>query len=211
MAVGLALTGAVAHLVSSLAFDFQTNTLTNFGAVLYASPLAFIIMLAPLGFMIALSVGINKMKESTVQILFWTFAGVMGLSLSSIFIQYTGESIARVFFITSGAFGALSLYGYTTKKDLSGWGSFLFMGLIGILIASIVNIFLGSTALQFAISVIGVLVFAGLTAYDTQQIKNMYFQSGGGDGRLAIMGSLRLYLDFINLFIMLIQLFGQRR
>ena len=211
MAVGLGLTGAVAHLVSSLAFDFQTNTLTSFGATLYASPLAFIIMLAPLGFMIALSVGINKMKESTVQILFWTFAAVMGLSLSSIFIQYTGESIARVFFITSGAFGALSLYGYTTKKDLSGWGSFLFMGLIGILIASIVNIFLGSTALQFTISVIGVLVFAGLTAYDTQQIKNMYFQSGGSDGRLAIMGSLRLYLDFINLFIMLIQLFGQRR
>ena len=127
MAVGLGLTGAVAHLVSSLAFDFQTNTLTSFGATLYASPLAFIIMLAPLGFMIALSVGINKMKESTVQILFWTFAAVMGLSLSSIFIQYTGESIARVF-ITSGAFGALSLYGYTTKKDLSGWGSFLFMG-----------------------------------------------------------------------------------
>ena len=124
MAVGLGLTGAVAHLVSSLAFDFQTNTLTSFGATLYASPLAFIIMLAPLGFMIALSVGINKMKESTVQILFWTFAAVMGLSLSSIFIQYTGESITRVF-ITSGTFGALSLYGYTTKKDLSGWGSFL--------------------------------------------------------------------------------------
>ncbi len=211
MAVGLGLTGVVAHMVSKLAYDFESNTLTSFGSAIYASPLAFIIMLAPLGFMIALSVGINKMKESTVQILFWTFAAVMGLSLSSIFIQYTGESVARVFFITSGAFGALSLYGYTTKKDLSGWGSFLFMGLIGILIASIVNIFVGSTALQFAISVIGVLVFAGLTAYDTQQIKNMYFQTGGSDGRLAIMGSLRLYLDFINLFIMLLQLFGQRR
>lgn len=211
MAVGLGLTGVIAHLTSTLAFDFSTNTMTNFGQVIYGSPLAFIIMLAPLGFMIALSVGINKMKESTVQIIFWTFAATMGLSLSSIFIQYTGESVARVFFITSGAFGALSLYGYTTKKDLSGWGSFLFMGLVGILIASIVNIFLASTALQFAISIIGVLVFAGLTAYDTQQIKNMYFDGTGNEGKKAIMGSLRLYLDFINLFIMLIQLFGQRR
>ena len=211
MAVGLGLTGVIAHLTSTLAFDFSTNTMTNFGQVIYGSPLAFVIMLAPLAFMIALSVGINKMKESTVQIIFWTFAATMGLSLSSIFIQYTGESIARVFFITSGAFGALSLYGYTTKKDLSGWGSFLFMGLVGILIASIVNIFLASTALQFAISIIGVLVFAGLTAYDTQQIKNMYFDGTGNEGKKAIMGSLRLYLDFINLFIMLIQLFGQRR
>ena len=211
MAFGLALTGALAHLTASLAFDFSTNTMTSFGAAIYASPLAFIIMLSPLAFIIALNFGVAKMKESTVQILFWAFAAVMGLSLSSIFIQYTGESVARVFFITAGAFGALSLYGYTTKKDLSGWGSFLFIGLIGILLASIVNIFLQSTGMQFAISVIGVLVFAGLTAYDTQQIKNMYFQSGGSDGRLAIMGSLRLYLDFINLFIMLIQLFGQRR
>ncbi len=211
MAVGLGLTGVIAHLVSTMAFDSQSNSLTAFGTAIYASPLAFIIMLAPLGFMIALSIGIHKMKESTVQILFWTFAATMGLSLSSIFIQYTGQSVARVFFITSGAFGALSLYGYTTKKDLSGWGSFLFMGLIGILIASIVNIFMASTALQFAISVIGVLVFAGLTAYDTQQIKNMYFDGTGNEGKKAIMGSLRLYLDFINLFIMLLQLFGQRR
>ena len=159
----------------------------------------------------ALSFGINKMRESTVQILFWTFASVMGLSLSSIFIQYTGESIARVFFISASTFGALSLYGYTTKKDLSGWGSFLFIGLVGILIASIVNIFMASSMLQFAISVIGVLVFAGLTAYDTQQIKNMYFEGSGNQGKKAIMGSLRLYLDFINLFIMLLQLFGNRR
>ncbi len=211
MAVGLALTGVIAHLTSTMAFDFKTNTMTAFGNAIYGSPLAFIIMLAPLGFIIALNMGIAKMKESTVQVLFWAFAGVMGLSLSSIFIQYTGESIARVFFISAGAFGALSLYGYTTKKDLTGWGSFLFIGLVGILIASIVNIFVASSALQFGISVIGVLVFAGLTAYDTQRIKAMYFDNSGQEGKKAIMGALTLYLDFINLFIMLIQLFGQRR
>ena len=211
MAVGLALTGVIAHLTSTMAFDFKTNTMTAFGNAIYGSPLAFIIMLAPLGFIIALNMGIAKMKESTVQVLFWAFAAVMGLSLSSIFIQYTGESIARVFFISAGAFGALSLYGYTTKKDLTGWGSFLFIGLIGILIASIVNIFVASSALQFGISVIGVLVFAGLTAYDTQRIKAMYFDGSGQEGKKAIMGALTLYLDFINLFIMLIQLFGQRR
>ena len=211
MAVGLALTGVIAHLTSTMAFDFRTNTMTAFGNAIYGSPLAFIIMLAPLGFIIALNMGIAKMKESTVQVLFWAFAGVMGLSLSSIFIQYTGESVARVFFISAGAFGALSLYGYTTKKDLTGWGSFLFIGLIGILIASIVNIFVASSALQFGISVIGVLVFAGLTAYDTQRIKAMYFDNSGQEGKKAIMGALTLYLDFINLFIMLIQLFGQRR
>ena len=211
MAVGLALTGVIAHLTSTLAFNFTTNTYTSFGAAIYSSPLAFFIMLAPLGFIIALNMGIARMKESTVQILFWAFASVMGLSLSSIFIQYTGESVARVFFISAGAFGALSLYGYTTKKDLTGWGSFLFIGLIGILIASIVNIFVASTALQFGISVIGVLVFAGLTAYDTQRIKAMYFDGSGQEGKKAIMGALTLYLDFINLFIMLIQLFGQRR
>ncbi len=211
MAVGLGLTGVIAHLTSTMAFDFKTNTMTAFGNLIYGSPLAFIIMLAPLGFIIALNMGISKMKESTVQILFWTFAAAMGLSLSSIFIQYTGESIARVFFISAGAFGALSLYGYTTKKDLTGWGSFLFIGLIGILIASVVNIFVASSALQFGISVIGVLVFAGLTAYDTQRIKAMYYDGMGQEGKKAIMGALTLYLDFINLFIMLIQLFGQRR
>ena len=211
MAVGLALTGVIAHLTSTLAFNFTTNTYTSFGAAICGSPLAFLIMLAPLGFIIALNMGIARMKESTVQILFWAFASVMGLSLSSIFIQYTGESVARVFFISAGAFGALSLYGYTTKKDLTGWGSFLFIGLIGILIASIVNIFVASTALQFGISVIGVLVFAGLTAYDTQRIKAMYFDGSGQEGKKAIMGALTVYLDFINLFIMLIQLFGQRR
>jgi FtsH-binding integral membrane protein len=137
----------------------------------------------------------------------------MGASISSIFLVYAGESIARMFFITAAAFGALSLWGYTTSKDLSGWGSFLFMGLIGIIIAMLVSLFIGSTALQFAISVIGVLVFAGLTAYDTQQIKEMYYAGDDGTvaGRKAVMGALRLYLDFINLFMMLLSLFGDRR
>ena len=196
MAFGLALTGALAHLTASMAFDFSTNTMTSFGAAIYASPLAFIIMLSPLAFIIALNVGVAKMKESTVQILFWAFASVMGVSLSSIFIQYTGESVARVFFITAGAFGALSIYGYTTKKDLSGWGSFLFIGLIGILLASIVNIFLASTGLQFAISAIGVLVFAGLTAYDTQRIKAMYYDGYGQEGKKSYNGSSHIILGF---------------
>ncbi|HEU4476323.1 MAG TPA: Bax inhibitor-1/YccA family protein, partial [Methyloceanibacter sp.] len=141
------------------------------------------------------------------------FAALMGASISSIFLVYAGESIARVFFITAAAFGALSLWGYTTTKDISGWGSFLFMGLIGIIIAMLVNLFIGSTALQFAVSVIGVLVFAGLTAYDTQQIKEMYYAGDDGTvaGRKAVMGALRLYLDFINLFMMLLSLFGDRR
>ena len=156
---------------------------------------------------------INRMSVSAAQITFWLFASIMGLSLASVFIEFTQTSIARVFFITASTFGAMSLYGYTTKRDLTKLGGFLFMGLIGIIIASVVNIFVGSTALQFAISVIGVLVFVGLTAYDTQNIKNMYY---GGDSeeigsKKALMGALKLYLDFINLFILLLQLFGQRR
>ena len=153
------------------------------------------------------------MSVSSAQITFWLFASIMGLSLASVFIQFTGASIARVFFITSGTFGAMSLYGYTTKRDLTRLGGFLFMGLIGIIIASIVNMFVGSSAMQFAISVIGVLVFVGLTAYDTQNIKNMYY-SGDNEtigSKKALMGALKLYLDFINLFILLLQLFGQRR
>ena len=152
------------------------------------------------------------MSVAAAQMTFWVFAAIMGLSLSSIFLVYTAESITRVFFITAAAFGALSLWGYTTKKDLSGWGSFLFMGLIGVIIASIVNIFLASSALQFAVSVIGVLVFAGLTAYDTQRIKEMYYAGDSAEaaGKKAIMGALSLYLNFINMFIMLLQLFGNR-
>ena len=168
--------------------------------------------LAPLGMVFYLSARIHKMSFSGAQTAFWVFAALMGASLSSIFLVYAHGSIANVFFISAAAFGALSLWGYTTKKDLSGWGSFLFMGLIGIIIAAVVNLFIGSSALQFAISVIGVLVFAGLTAYDTQQIKEMYFEgdSTAVAGRKAIMGALRLYLDFINLFIMLLSLFGNR-
>jgi FtsH-binding integral membrane protein len=160
-----------------------------------------------------LSARLGRMSVTGAQTAFWIFSGLMGLSLSSIFLVFTGASIAQMFFITAAAFGSLSLWGYTTTKDLSGWGSFLFMGLIGIIIASLVNLFIGSTALQFAVSVIGVLVFAGLTAYDTQQIKEMYSANDDGtmSGRKAVMGALRLYLDFINLFLMLLQLFGDRR
>ncbi|WP_018698785.1 Bax inhibitor-1/YccA family protein [Amorphus coralli] len=190
----------------------QNMYLTSLGLALYASPLKWLVMLAPLGMVFFLSFRVHKMSTASAQTAFWVFAALMGLSLSSIFLVFTGASIARVFFITAASFGALSLYGYTTKKDLSGWGSFLFMGLIGIIIASLVNLFIASSALQFAISVIGVLVFAGLTAYDTQQIKEMYYAGDSGEvaGKKAIMGALRLYLDFINLFMMLLQLFGNR-
>ena len=154
-----------------------------------------------------------KMSSSKAQTLFWIFAALMGASLSSILLVYTGLSITRVFFITAITFGAMSIYGYTTKKDLTGWGSFLFMGLIGIIIASLVNLFLQSPAMYFVISIIGVLVFVGLTAYDTQKIKNMYYATDSGEvtQKKAVMGALTLYLDFINLFIMLLRLFGQRR
>ena len=177
------------------------------------TPLIWVVMLAPLGMVFYLSARITRMSFTSAQASFWIFSGLMGLSLSYIFLAYTGTSIARVFLITSGSFGALSLFGYTTKKDLSAWGSFLFMGLIGIILASIVNIFIGSSGMQFGISVLGVLIFAGFTAYDTQQIKQIYYQGDSADvsGRKAIMGALRLYLDFINLFILLIQLFGSRR
>jgi uncharacterized protein len=156
---------------------------------------------------------IHAMSATAAQATFWVFSAVMGLSLSYVFLRYTGTSIARVFFITAGTFAAMSLYGYTTKTDLSKFGSFLMMGLIGIIIASIVNLFVGSSALQFAISVIGVLVFVGLTAYDTQAIKEEYVEGDLADvaTKKSIFGALRLYLDFINLFLMLLQLFGGRR
>jgi uncharacterized protein len=204
MASGLALTGVVAYLFAQY---LQANP------ALARSPVMFLLMLAPLGLVMWLSFGIERMQASTAQLLFWIYAGVMGLSLASIFLVFTGESIARVFFITAGTFAAMSLYGYTTQRDLTQWGSFLFMGLIGIILASLVNIFLASSALTFAISVIGVIVFVGLTAYDTQQIKESYFEYDDGQvaGKKAIMGALRLYLDFINLFMMLLQLFGARR
>jgi len=214
MAAGVAITGVVAYVTFIMAV-VQTPAgaqLTDFGNMLFNSPLKWVVFLAPLGMVFFISARISRMSVSAAQMSFWVFAALMGLSLASIFMVYAGESIPRVFFISAAAFGGLSLYGYTTKKDLSGWGSFLIMGLIGIIIASVVNIFLASSALQFAVSVIGVLVFAGLTAYDTQQIKEMYYVGDGEAtmGKKAIMGALRLYLDFINLFMMLLALFGNR-
>ncbi|MEM7023811.1 MAG: Bax inhibitor-1/YccA family protein [Pseudomonadota bacterium] len=202
MGLGLALTGFVAYFAAA----------SGLYLAIAQTPFIWLVMLAPLGFVFFLSARIQKMSVSTAQISFWSFAAIMGLSLAFVFLAFTGASVARVFFITAGTFGAMSLYGYTTKRDLTNWGSFLFMGLIGVIIASIVNIFIASSALQFAISVIGVIVFVGLTAYDTQQIKEMYYEGDGSDvmTKKTIMGALRLYLDFINLFIMLLQLFGNR-
>ena len=216
MTTGLVLTGFIAYFFGKASVEAYVPggvILTPVGNMLFNSGLSFIIMLAPLGFVFYLSARINKMSTTSAQITFWLFASIMGLSLASIFVQFTHSSIARVFFITAGTFGAMSLYGYTTKRDLTKLGGFLFMGLIGVIIASIVNIFFQSGMMAFVISIIGVLVFVGLTAYDTQNIKNMYY---GGDSeeigsKKALMGALKLYLDFINLFILLLQLFGQRR
>jgi len=207
MALGLAITGLAAFATYNLAVSNPAVA-----QALYGSPLKWVIMLAPLGMVFFLSFRINSMSVAAAQMTFWVYAALMGLSLSSIFLVFTGQSIVQTFFVTAASFGALSLYGYTTKKDLSGMGSFLIMGLFGLIIASIVNIFLASSALGFAISAIGVLIFAGLTAYDTQKIKEMYYD--GDDtavmGRKAIMGALTLYLDFINLFTFLLQFMGNR-
>ena len=217
MTIGLMLTGFIAYFfgkASIVTNDMgQIIGVTQIGALLFGSPLKWLIMLAPLGFVFYLSARISRMSVSTAQITFWLFASIMGLSLASVFIEFTQTSIARVFFITAGTFGAMSLYGYTTKRDLTKLGGFLFMGLIGIIIASIVNWWIQSPIMYFVISVIGVLVFVGLTAYDTQSIKNMYYAGDAEEtgSKKALMGALRLYLDFINLFILLLQLFGQRR
>jgi len=215
MGAGVALTGLVAWLTFSAAV-VQTSAglqLTAFGQAVFQGPLMWILILAPLGLVFAISFGINRLQPGTALMLFFVYAGSLGMSLASIFLIYTGESVARVFFISAASFGALSLYGYTTQRDLTSIGSFMFMGLIGIIIASLVNMFLKSTGLDWAISIIGVLVFAGLTAYDTQSIKEMYspMDDGTVGGRKAVMGALRLYLDFINLFLMLLRLFGDRR
>lgn len=212
MAVGLVITGLAAW----AGFSFSVTSdghLTQFGVLMFQSAFRWVVIFAPLALVFFLSFRIGNMSVSAAQTTFWAYAALVGLSLSILFLVYTQTSIVRTFFITAAAFGALSLYGYTTRRDLSGMGSFLIMGVFGIIIASIVNIFLASSALQFAISVIGVLVFAGLTAFDTQQIKEMYYE---GDaevvaGRKAIMGALRLYLDFINLFMFLLQFMGDRR
>jgi uncharacterized protein len=202
MAAGVALTGVVAWFTNAY-----------FGQALYASPLMYVLIFAPLGLVLFLSFGINRLSAPMAQALFFLYAALLGASLSIIFAVYTDASITRVFFISAASFGALSLWGYTTQRDLTGMGSFMMMGLIGILIASLVNIFLRSSGLDWAISVIGVIVFAGLTAYDTQKIKEMYdpMDDGTVAGRKAVMGALSLYLDFINLFLMLLRLFGDRR
>ena len=232
MSIGLAITGLAAlgvykfAVTSDMAEAVRSASgaairvaegqfLTSFGYAMFASPLKWLFILAPLAMVFVISAGINRLRPATAQMLFWVFSALMGVSLSSIFLVYTHTSIVRVFFITAATFGALSLYGYTTRRDLTGMGSFLIMGLFGIIIASLVNIFLASTALQFIVSVVGVLVFAGLTAWDTQRLKNDYiygYASQGGDiaERAAITGALSLYLNFINLFTLLLQLLGQR-
>lgn len=225
MSVGMLITFAAAWAISGLAVTTDPSMavgqlsngvmLTGFGAAIYTSALKWVIMLAPLGFVFGLSAAINRMSSATAQLVFYAFALAMGLSISWIFISYTGFSIIQVFLITSIAFAGLSIYGYTTKRDISGMGAFLIMGVIGLIVASVFNIFLQSGAMSFAISVIGVLIFAGLTAYDTQKIKNDYVaHAHHGDtewlAKSAIMGALNLYLDFINMFMFLLQLLGNR-
>lgn len=215
MGVSLAITGLVAMFAaSSSTIMSMMYNITSSGQVVGMSPLGWIVAFAPILLVIALSSGIARMSARGAQMIMWAYASLMGLSLSSIFLLYTGTSIARVFFITAGTFGAMSLYGYMTKSDLTKVGSFLRMGLIGIIIASIVNLFFKSPGLTFAVSILGVFIFVGLTAYDTQKIKNMYYNMPAEDetkSKVAILGALTLYLDFINLFIFMLRFFGNRR
>ncbi len=212
MASGLALTGIVAFIVANTAAIQQIFfQVTPRGVGL--TGLGWIAVIAPIGLVMAISFGINRMKSSTAMALFWGYAALMGISLATILMAYTGASVARAFFATAGSFAALSLYGYTTKRDLTGVGRFLFMGLIGVVIASLINMIWPSPGLTFMISIIGVIVFAGLTAYDTQKIKDVYWAGDSSEvmAKKAINGALMLYLDFINLFMMLIRLMGDRR
>ncbi|WP_027487016.1 Bax inhibitor-1/YccA family protein [Allorhizobium undicola] len=223
MALGLAITGIAAWGIAMLATTTDPSQaaghfgngvmLTSLGAAIYGSPLRWVVMLAPVALVFFLSFRIQSMSVSSARTTFLVYAGLVGLSLSSIFLVYTGASIVQTFFVTAASFGALSLYGYTTRRDLSAMGSFMIMGLFGIIIASLVNIFLQSSAMAFVISILGVVIFAGLTAYDTQKIKEMYLESDGYEnaGRKAIMGALTLYLDFINLFLFMLRFLGDRR
>jgi FtsH-binding integral membrane protein len=218
MASGLLLTGIVAFVIANtdLINAFYPVVNTPYGMTRTASPLALLSMFAPLAFVLVLSFGVNKLSRSTAQTLYWLFCAAMGASLCNIFLRYTGDSIARVFFISAGTFAAMSIYGYTTRSDLSRWGSFLMMGLIGVILASVVNIFIHSSGLQFVLSIAGVLVFTGLTAFDTQRIKATYLQyayAEGTDGaaKRSVYDALSLYLNFINLFLLLLQLFGNDR
>ncbi|CAM3077021.1 hypothetical protein SAMN04488021_106108 [Paracoccus aminovorans] len=213
MAVAMLVTAGAAWGISGLAMN-PDGTLTGLGAAIYTSPLRWVIMFAPLLVVFGFGAALNRLSVSAATTVFYVFAALMGLSISWIFMVYTSFSIIQTFLITAIAFAGLSLYGYTTKRDLSGMGTFLMMGLIGLIVASIVNIFLKSSAMQFAISAIGVLIFAGLTAFDTQNIKNTYLQLANSDrdflGKAAIMGALQLYLDFLNLFMFLLQFMGNR-
>jgi FtsH-binding integral membrane protein len=217
MAAAVALTGVVAWLTYSAAVITDAagriTGLTAFGQAIFSGPMVIVLLLGTLGLVFFISFRIHKLEFTTALTLFMVYAALLGVTLSSIFLAYTGASITRVFFISAASFGALSLWGYTTQRDLSGFGSFLIMGLFGIIIASLVNLFLKSSGLDWMISIIGVGVFAGLTAYDTQRIKEMYssMDDAGTLGRKAVMGALSLYLDFINLFLMLLRLVGDRR
>ena len=207
MGLGLAVTGLVAVLVASVPALYVP---------IFSTPLKWLVMLAPLGFVFFLSFRIESISGATAQTLFWVFCAVMGLSLASVFLVFTGASVARAFFGAAAMFAATSLYGYTTKRDLTQMGSFLMMGLIGVILASVINIFLGSSALQFAISIIGILVFVGLTAWDTQRIKNDYIQFAYAEGteiagKRSVMDALALYLNFVNLFQLLLSLMGSRQ
>lgn len=221
MAVGMLVTAAAAYLMNVMAVSSVTTPyrlgsifLTEFGKTLYLSPLKWVVMFAPLAIVFAFGAAINRLSVSAATGLFYAFAALMGVSISWIFIAYTPFSIVQTFLVTAAAFAGLSIYGYTTKRDLSPMGTFLMMGLFGLIIASIVNIFLKSSGMQFAISAIGVLIFAGLTAFDTQNIKNQYLALANSDrdflGKTAIMGALSLYLDFLNLFMFLLQFMGNR-
>jgi len=211
MLMGLALTGVAAW--ATVSTPLGTLFFQQTAAGVSLSALGWIALFAPLGLVFFLSFRIAHMSLATAQTVFWAYAGLMGISLAPVLLLYTGASVAQTFFVTAATFGAMSLWGYTTKRDLTGFGSFLFMGLIGILIASLVNMFLQSGMMSLIISIIGVLVFTGLTAYDTQQIKESYYVSDDGQvmGKKAVMGALKLYLDFVNLFLMLLRLLGDRR
>lgn len=210
MALGVALTGLVAYAFAEMSGTRQA--LTPFGQAIYMSPLKWVILFAPIGLVFFLSFRIEKMSVFSAQLTYWIYAALVGASISSIFMVYTDASIFKTFAVTAATFGALSLYGYTTKRDLSGFGTFLVMGLFGLIIASLVNLFLQSPALDWALSIMGVLIFAGLTAYDTQRIKEMYYESAGFEAtsKMAIMGALTLYMDFINLFLFLLRFMGNK-
>lgn len=217
MVAGVALTGVTAWLTFNAAVvtdvSGKITGLTSFGQAIFSGPLTIVLFLGTLGIVFFLSFRIDKLQAGTAMVLFMLYAGLLGLMLSSVFLSYTGASITRTFFISAASFGALSLYGYTTQRDLSPIGSFLIMGLFGLIIAMLVNMFLKSSGLDFAISAIGVLIFAGLTAWDTQKIKEMYDANDDGtvSGRKAVMGALTLYLDFINLFLFMLRFLGDRR